>query len=540
MGAALGDPLPTQRQTSLIERLIVLLAATVLAAAVPFLWHHGLSDARSWVLAAAVGGLLLLSRERHRGGTYRADVAVVLLLVQAGSLYLLARDHLGSSGTWFLVSLLLVVVAITSLLQQVWLRLLTLAGVLLAAAWGWRWSGTGGNDLVVLLLAVVSVISLVLLLERRHEQLVAHQRDTGERHRRSADLLTAVSKLSGDSSLVATGITRALAGVGFQEVLVAREVDGRLQFPATAGARPATGPPPAPLRRLLELTLSTGQQVSATVPGHRPADGGHPTPPRHALIVPIPGTGGPRGVLCGLAAEEVRPGVEAERWARTFASHLGTLWRREEALELEHAHLTAAARLQQTRSAFLRSVSDELTPGAAAVGARSREVLAACEATEPPVVLSCLDHEVTALRGAVDVLLLLADIGRHTEADGRSPGDTSLSQLVDELARQGVELAVDPRLRGRRLLASPQLLARALVLWLRATAGRDAGRLEAQRLDQHLVLRAPASGPSPGDSGATPAHGPMLEQLLHAAGAAGVDDAAVRLPLAPITYLEHR
>ena len=539
MACERGARLSTHHRASLIERLIGLLALTVLVAAVPFIWRHGLADARSWVLGAAVGGVLLLSRERRRAGTYRADVAVCLLLVQSAGLYLLARDHLGISGTWFLVSLLLVVVAITSLLQRLWIRLLALGWVLFAAAWGWRWAGAGGDDLVVLLLAVLSVVSLVLLLDRRHRQVVADQLHTGERHRRSAALLSAVTELSGDTTLVTTGITRALAGIGFQEVVIGRVVRGRLELLATAGARPAAGPPPGPLQRLLEMTLTTGHQITATIPGDRPAGGAAATPPRRALVVPIAGTDRPRGVLCGLAAEETQLGVEAERWARAFAGHLGTLWRREETLELEHAHLMAAAGLQQTRSAFLRSVSGELAPGAAAVRSRSREVLAACVAAAPPVGLSRLQHEAGELRGSVDMLLLMADIARHADADLPSTEDATLGRLADRLTQHKVELVFDARLRGQRLQASPELLARALALWLRPAGTRGARRLQAQRLGRQLLLRAPSVGGSVGTGAGAPAHGSTLEQLLQAAGAGRVDRGGVRVPLAPVTQLEH-
>ncbi|MFP4312004.1 MAG: hypothetical protein ACLFS9_08520 [Nitriliruptoraceae bacterium] len=514
---------------------MLLLSVTLLMAAVPFLPHLDVIDAPVWVLAACVAGIALVGRTRRHGGPYRADLASVLVLVQGASLYLLADDR---AEPWFLVMLTVVLLAAATLMGTDRRRVAAIGAVLFATSAAWWSSGTAGADLLVLVLALLSLIVLVLLLERQYEHGIAMHRHEQERHRQSVALLSAISDLSGDAGTVSDGITRALAQVGFDEVLIVRQVGGHLQ-PFGGEARPAIWEQER-FRHLVEVTLAAGERTTATIP----SAGGPGSPPeaatRQVLLVPIPGSVRPRGVLCGLAPGDQALRLEAVRWARTLAGYLGTRWQGEEALELEHAHLLATEHLERTRSAFLDSVSAELSPRAAGVRARAGELLEAREGPVASTALTQLQGETNQLRAAVEALLLMADVAREPDRGSRSRRRPAIADLADELAQRGVDLRIDPALRGSRLVASPRSLARALVLWLAPDGARHPGRLAATRLGDQAVIRVLDGGPGTNGTARGNPHRIMVDRLLVAAGAAEVSEGGVHLDLATSEQEEHR
>ncbi|MFP4233500.1 MAG: hypothetical protein ACLFUG_01060 [Nitriliruptoraceae bacterium] len=515
---------------------MLLLSVTVLTAAVPFLPHLDVADASAWVLVACVAGIALVSRTRRRGGPYRADLASVLLLVQGASLYLLADER---AEPWFLVMLTVVLLATATLLRTGPRRAAAIGAVLLTTTAGWWASGTAGVDLIMLVLALVSLIVLVLLLERRYEHGIERHRDEQERHRQSVALLSAISDLSGDAHTVRDGITRALAQVGFDGVLIVRQTGGHLEPLGGGDARTASWEQER-LRHLVEETLAAGQRTTATIPWDATDGSLQDTGTRQVVLVPIPGSVRPQGVLCGFAPADRALRHEAVRWAGTLAGYLGTRWQREEALELEHAHLLATERLERTRSAFLDSVSAELTPRAAAVRARAGELLEAREQPVASTTLTQLRGETDQLRAAVEALLLMADVAREPDQDPRSGGHVTIEALADELALRGVELQVDPALRGSRLLARPRPLARALALWLSPDGSRCPGRLAATRVADRAVIRVLDGGPGTDGTARANPHRVVTDRLLVATGAAEARDGGVHLDLATSEQGEHR
>ncbi len=480
------------------------------------------------VLAALVGPAVAIVLLRADNDLAERDVG--WLAVLACALYLAMPAYLGAAAWWFVVAFGVVVLTAVCLSVRGVVR-----GALLALLAVLTWRGAWLAALSVweqraLLLGLAMLAVLLVLLQRQHEHTAElHQREH-ERQQRAASLLTALADI--DDATTVEGAADALDAIGLQELVVYRRATGSLT--EYYRLRAAADGQHAELALWAERCVASGRELQGTVPSTEPWEPSAGQTRRAVFVVPIRLPRGVTGALCAVLIDGRPADAESAQWARTLAGSVAVIWEREERMRSQEIESHAIARLQRTRQAFVNSVSQELRPGAVAVRESAERVQSQTAGTRCPPALSALRRDVRGLRGAVDAMLLMADIAR-SDGDGLPSEAVAVAAVIDLLGLQGVEVSSAPEVQRVRVLAHPGLLARAVALWLCAPGVSGTRTLTARTERGNLLLQRSAA-PSGAVAEDTPVTAPeRAEQLLRAAGAAQVTAQHVLVPLLPRT-----